>query len=83
MANAELPGRLGSVEMDGELPRRAVLGPIFDELDYQMATQAYLWALPLVSYAQWHRVHRDVFERRQTLIWSATSATKMARPDYG
>ena len=61
MANAELPGRLGSVEMDGELPRRAALGPIFDELDYQMATQAYLWALPLVSYAQWHRVHRDVF----------------------
>ncbi len=61
MTNAELPGRLGSVEMDGELPRRSSLGPIFDELDYQMATQAYLWALPLVSYAQWHRVHRDVF----------------------
>jgi hypothetical protein len=61
VADAELPGRLGSVEMEGELPSRAALAPIFDELDYQMATQAYLWALPLVSYAQWHRVHRDVF----------------------
>jgi hypothetical protein len=56
-----LPGRLGAVEMDGELPRRRDLGSIFHELDYQLATQAYLWALPLVSYAQWHQVHRDVF----------------------
>jgi hypothetical protein len=34
---------------------------VFDELDYQLATQAYLWALPLVSYAQWQHVHREVF----------------------
>ena len=34
---------------------------MFDELDYQMACQAYLWALPLVSYAQWQMQHRDVF----------------------
>jgi uncharacterized protein DUF1254 len=26
-----------------------------------MATQAYLWALPLVSYAQWQKVHREIF----------------------
>jgi hypothetical protein len=61
VVNGDLPGRLGSVEMEGELPSRGALGPIFDELDFQMATQAYLWALPLVSYAQWHRVHRDIF----------------------
>lgn len=47
--------------IEGDLPRRADLGTIFDELDYQMATQAYLWALPLVSYAQWQRVHYDTF----------------------
>ena len=34
---------------------------VFDELDYQMACQVYLWALPLVSYAQWQQQHRDVF----------------------
>jgi len=56
-----LPGRLGQVVMDGELPRRADLGVVFDELDYQLACQAYLWALPLVSYAQWQSQHRDVF----------------------
>ena len=47
--------------MDRELPRRGDVGLVFDELDYQMACQAYLWALPLVSYAQWQSQHRDVF----------------------
>ena len=54
-------GPVGSVGMDGELPRRADLGLVFDELDYQLACQAYLWALPLVSYAQWQTQHFDVF----------------------
>jgi hypothetical protein len=34
---------------------------LFDELDFQLACQAYLWALPLVSYAQWQQQHREVF----------------------
>jgi hypothetical protein len=57
----ELPGRLGVVRRDGELPVRDDLGVVFDELDYQLACQAYLWALPLVSYAQWKTQHYDVF----------------------
>ena len=57
----ELPGRLGRLGRDRELPRREDLPAIFDELDYQMACQAYLWALPLVSYAQWQKVHTEVF----------------------
>jgi len=61
LPNEELTGRLARVVMEGELPRPADLPLIFDELDYQMAVQAYLWALPLVSYAQWQRVHREVF----------------------
>ncbi|MET0323708.1 MAG: DUF1254 domain-containing protein, partial [Ilumatobacteraceae bacterium] len=59
--SGSLPGRLGEVRRDGELPRREDVGLVFDELDYQMACQVYLWALPLVSYAQWHAVHRDTF----------------------
>lgn len=58
---ASFPKQVGPLEMDGELPRREDLGRIFDEIDSRMATVAYLWALPLVSYAQWQRVHREVF----------------------
>ncbi|MCU1481458.1 MAG: hypothetical protein JWQ19_2244 [Subtercola sp.] len=61
MSIANLRGGLGEVRLDGELPHRADVGLVFDELDYQMACQAYLWALPLVSYAQWKSVHYDVF----------------------
>jgi hypothetical protein len=43
MSQDKLPGRLCSVRMTGELPSRGDIGLIFDELDYQMATQAYLW----------------------------------------
>ena len=39
---------------------------MFDELDYQMACQVYLWALPLVSYAQWQKQHCDVFGATST-----------------
>lgn len=49
------------VQYDGELPRREDLSVVFDELDFQQACQAYLWALPLVSYAQWKTQHYDVF----------------------
>jgi hypothetical protein len=56
-----LPGRLAAVKRDGELPARESLPVVFDELDYQLACQVYLWALPLVSYAQWQNQHREVF----------------------
>ena len=58
---ADLPGRLGQVRRDGELPLRDDVSIVFDELDYQMACQVYLWALPLVSYAQWQKIHYEVF----------------------
>jgi hypothetical protein len=60
----ELTGRLGQVRRDNELPRREDLPLVFDELDYQMACQVYLWALPLVSYAQWQKVHYEVLKRQ-------------------
>lgn len=61
MAVDELPGRLGRFARDRGLPRREDLPAIFDELDYQMACQVYLWALPLVSFAQWQKVHYETF----------------------
>lgn len=56
-----IPGRLADVEIDLDIPARSSLPLIFDELDYQLACQTYLWALPLVSYAQWKTQHYDVF----------------------
>jgi hypothetical protein len=57
----DLPGRLAGIPIDHDLPARSAIPAIFDELDYQLACQVYLWALPLVSYAQWKTQHYDVF----------------------
>lgn len=57
----KLTGRLTGVEMDGDLPTRSSIPTIFDELDYQMACQAYLWALPLVAFAEWQSQNRELF----------------------
>ena len=48
-----LPGRVGSIGTDGELPRRQDLAAVFDELDFQLACQAPRWALPRVSYVSY------------------------------
>lgn len=49
----ELDTAIGKIAMQGELPAREALARLYAELDLQQATQTYLWALPLVSYAQW------------------------------
>jgi hypothetical protein len=37
---------------------------IYDELDYQRASQAYIWALPIVAFAQWQYEAQTIFGAR-------------------
>lgn len=46
-------------DMEGEGLADDSISKIFAELDFQQATQSYLWALPLVSYAEWREEFRD------------------------
>ncbi|MCT8954702.1 DUF1254 domain-containing protein [Pseudomonas lundensis] len=50
---------IGPIPMQGELPAKEAVPQLFAELDFQQATQAYLWALPLVAYAQWQKEFSD------------------------
>ena len=34
---------------------------LFDEMDFQRATQAYIWGIPIVSFAQWQKAHEETF----------------------
>ena len=52
----------GQVKVSKGLPANAAeVNKLFDQLDFQQATQAYLWALPLVSWAEWQATHDEVF----------------------
>lgn len=47
------------LDIEGEGLADDAIAQVFAELDFQQATQSYLWALPLVAYAQWREEFRD------------------------
>lgn len=53
--------RIGKLEFTHDFangyPTNATVDMLFDEMDFQRACQAYIWALPLVSMAQWQYAH--------------------------
>jgi hypothetical protein len=49
-ATTSLTTRLGALELQNGYPTKATSAKLYDELDLQRATQAYLWALPAVGY---------------------------------
>src|SRR4030095_10738539 len=51
--------RIGALEFTHDFangyPTDETLAKLYDERDFQRACQAYLWALPAVSFAAWQR----------------------------
>lgn len=37
---------------------------LFDQIDFQRACQAYLWSIPIVSFAEWQKAHEVTFKAR-------------------
>ena len=62
-ARAEtLDTRIGPIPMELGLPAdEATRQKLYDEMDFQRATQAYIWGLPIVSFAEWQNAARTVF----------------------
>ena len=56
--------RIGALQFDHGLPTEPTVAKLFDEMDFQRACQAYLWALPLVNIAEWQRAHETDFGAR-------------------
>jgi hypothetical protein len=53
--------RLGKLELKNGYPTSATVEKVFDDIDYQRACQAYLWALPLMAMEQWQSEQRNKF----------------------
>jgi hypothetical protein len=57
--------RIGPLGLNAQgLPDQATIDALYEERDFQRACQAYLWALPIVAYAQWQNQHETVFGAR-------------------
>jgi len=66
-AQAEVPSNgsidtpVGKLEVVNGYPSDATVTKLFDEMDFQRATQAYLWALPYTAMGQWQEEQRNKF----------------------
>jgi len=53
--------RIGQLRFEAGYPSDETIDKLYEEMDFQRAVQAYLWAIPLVSFAQWQEQHEQVF----------------------
>jgi hypothetical protein len=62
VAQAEtVPTRIGELSFDVGYPTAETAEKLYDELDFQRATQAYVWALPAVGFRALHLAHLNTF----------------------
>ena len=47
--NGTIDSRFGKLEIENGCPSLATVDKLYNELDFQRAVQAYLWALPLMA----------------------------------
>ena len=62
-AGETLDTRIGKLSFTHDFangyPTTETVDKLFDEMDFQRATQVYLWSLPLVAFANWQHVHME------------------------
>jgi hypothetical protein len=67
---------IGTLEYEAGYPTPATTQKLYDELDFQRAVQAYLWALPMASYGAMADAHWALGADNHTVI----VADKLAEP---
>lgn len=56
-----LDTRIGALSFDSGYPTDETVQKLYDEMDFQRASQAYIWGVPAVGLNEWRRAHYDVF----------------------
>ena len=62
VAQETVKTHIGDLTFEGGYPSAETQQKLLDEMDFQRATQAYLWALPIVNLAEWGKAHKEVFK---------------------
>ena len=68
--------RIGKLEFTKGYPSNETITRLYNELDFQRAVQAYIWALPLVEMAEWQKSQTDIFEAGTNDFVTYTSFTQ-------
>jgi len=59
--NPVMQTRIGELRFEHGSPTQETVRKLYDEMDFQRASQAYLWGIPAVGLNEWRRAHYDVF----------------------
>lgn len=54
--------RIGKLKFDMGFPTDDTVEKLYNEMDFQRASQAYLWGLPMVEMAEWQKAQKDIFK---------------------
>lgn len=71
-----LETRMGPLEFNAGYPAKETIRKVYDELDFQRAVQAYLWALPMASYGAMADANKALGANNHTVV----VANKFAQP---
>jgi len=73
-----IDSRIGPLAFEGGYPTDATVTKLYDEMDFQRATQAYLWAIPIVSFAKLQEQYETVFGQEDgDLVLMTSSRDKL------
>jgi hypothetical protein len=53
--------RIGNLDLDVGYPTKSTAEKLYDEMDFQRATQAFIWALPAIGFQALHVAQRNSF----------------------
>ena len=53
--------RMGTLQLENGYPSKEAVEKIYDEMDYQRASQIFLWGLPAVGFHNLHQAHLKNF----------------------
>ena len=73
-SNSVVDSRIGELEFSSGYPTEATVDKLYDELDFQRAVQAYLWAMPFVSYASVAEATLSTGANNHTVVIQPNSA---------
>ena len=57
--------RIGTLEFNNQYPSKESMQTILDSMDFHGATQAYLWGIPIASFANMQYYQNNVLKMRQ------------------
>jgi hypothetical protein len=64
LAQETIDTRIGRLAFESGYPSQETVEKLYDEMDFQRASQAYLWGIPAVGLNEWRKAQVDVFKAK-------------------